>query len=109
MRTVDELERTWRGDLNGAICRHCCFLPMKFLASHHHLATATLATNYALAHAEVGTGFIGRDLESANELNDLVHSSGSGTNVNALVPEPATLVMLMFAAAGWCLRRSRAA
>jgi hypothetical protein len=25
------------------------------------------------------------------------------------VPEPATLVLLMFAAAGWCLRRGRAA
>ena len=25
------------------------------------------------------------------------------------VPEPATLVLLMFAAAGWCLRRHRAA
>jgi hypothetical protein len=34
--------------------------------------------------------------------------SGSGASANAAVPEPATLVLLMFAAAGWCLRRGRA-
>jgi hypothetical protein len=35
--------------------------------------------------------------------------SGSGASANAAVPEPATLTLLMFAAAGWCLRRGRAA
>ena len=46
--------------------------------------------------------------------------SGTGTNspanfanqsgsVNLAVPEPATFVLLVIAAAGWCLRRSRAA
>jgi hypothetical protein len=35
--------------------------------------------------------------------------SGAGTTANATVPEPATLVLLMFAAAGWSLRRGRAA
>ena len=35
--------------------------------------------------------------------------SGSGTGANATVPEPTTLVLLMFAAAGWCLRPRRAA
>jgi len=35
--------------------------------------------------------------------------SGSGATANAAIPEPATLVLMMFAAAGWCLRRSRAA
>jgi gluconolactonase len=33
--------------------------------------------------------------------------SGSANNVNAAVPEPATLVLMMFAAAGWCLQRGR--
>ena len=31
--------------------------------------------------------------------------SGTGASANAAVPEPATLVLLMFAAAGWCLMR----
>jgi T5SS/PEP-CTERM-associated repeat protein len=35
-------------------------------------------------------------------------SSGSAS-ANAAVPEPATLVVLMFTAAGWCLRRRRRA
>ena len=35
--------------------------------------------------------------------------SGSGASANTTVPEPTTLVLLMFAAAGWCLRRGRAA
>ncbi len=35
--------------------------------------------------------------------------SGAGTITNAVVPEPATLTLLMFAAVGWCLRRGRAA
>ena len=35
--------------------------------------------------------------------------SGSGANANAAVPEPTTLVQLMFAVASWCLRRVRAA
>jgi hypothetical protein len=35
--------------------------------------------------------------------------SGSGVSANAAVPEPATLVLLMIVAAGWCLRRRRAA
>ena len=35
--------------------------------------------------------------------------SGSSVSVNSAVPEPATPVLLMLAAAGWCLRRSRSA
>jgi T5SS/PEP-CTERM-associated repeat protein len=34
---------------------------------------------------------------------------GSGATVNAAVPEPSTLVLLIFAAAGWCFRRGRTA
>ncbi|MCC7087199.1 MAG: PEP-CTERM sorting domain-containing protein, partial [Pirellulales bacterium] len=34
--------------------------------------------------------------------------SGSGAATNTTVPEPATLLMMMFAATGWCLRRGRA-
>ena len=34
--------------------------------------------------------------------------SGAGASANAAVPEPDTLVLMMFAAAGWCFRRRRA-
>jgi gluconolactonase len=33
--------------------------------------------------------------------------SGSANNVNATVPEPATILLMVFAAAGWCLQRGR--
>ena len=36
-------------------------------------------------------------------------TAGSGASATATVPEPATLMLLMCAAAGWCLRRGRAA
>jgi hypothetical protein len=39
----------------------------------------------------------------------LSSASASAEPQSAAVPEPATLVMLKFAAAGWCLRRRRAA
>jgi hypothetical protein len=35
--------------------------------------------------------------------------SGAGASSYAAVPEPATLVLLIFVAAGWCLWRGRAA
>jgi YHYH protein len=38
-----------------------------------------------------------------------IGGSGSGASANAAVPEPATMVLLMFAAAVWCLPRRRAA
>jgi hypothetical protein len=33
--------------------------------------------------------------------------NGTGASANAAVPEPTTLVLLMFVAAGWCLQRGR--
>jgi fibronectin-binding autotransporter adhesin len=35
--------------------------------------------------------------------------SGAGATMNATIPEPSTLVLLMFTGAGWCLRQGRAA
>jgi hypothetical protein len=34
---------------------------------------------------------------------------GSGATTSAAVPEPTTILLLMFGVAGWCLRRRRAA
>lgn len=36
-------------------------------------------------------------------------ASGFGSSLSAAVPEPATVLMLMFAVAGWCLQHARAA
>ena len=41
--------------------------------------------------------------------NHMRPGSGAGATALAAVPEPATLVLLMFAAVGLCLRRGRAA
>ena len=38
-----------------------------------------------------------------------VSGSGAGASANATVPEPATFVLLMLLAAGWCIRRGRPA
>jgi hypothetical protein len=35
--------------------------------------------------------------------------SGSGSSANTAVPEPATVVLLILPASGWCLRRRRTA
>jgi hypothetical protein len=36
-----------------------------------------------------------------------IAGGGSGASASAAVPEPTTLVPLMFAAVGWCLQRRR--
>jgi len=57
-----------------------------------------LGTIYAQDHYNIWRGNFGETL-----------GSGSGASANATIPEPTTLVMLMLAAAGWCLWRHRAA
>jgi T5SS/PEP-CTERM-associated repeat protein len=57
-----------------------------------------LGTTYALSDYDVWRTHFGQTA-----------GGGAGAIVSAAVPEPTTLGLLMFAAAGWCLRRGRAA
>jgi endo-1,4-beta-xylanase len=69
----------WRKDNNTAVT-----LP-------NDATPGTSATDYTVWRANFGQ----------------IAGSGSSASANAAVPEPATFVLLMFAAAGWYLRRGR--
>ena len=60
-----------------------------------------LGTTYTQTDYDVWRAHFGQSAPGAG--------SGSGAIANSAVPEPTTLALLMFAAASWCLRRSRAA
>ncbi len=56
------------------------------------------------------TGMVGQaDYNSWRSHFGQTAGSGSGAMANAAIPEPATPVLLLFAAACWCLRRGRTA
>jgi hypothetical protein len=65
-------------------------------------------TDY-VAWRSLGTTYTQNDYNAWRAHFGQTAGSGSGTSANATVPEPATLVLLMFAAAGWCFRRRRSA
>ena len=57
-----------------------------------------------------GTGAVDNGDYSCWRANfGVMAGGGPSAAMNAGVPEPATLALLIFAAMGWCLRRSRAA
>ncbi len=64
------------------------------------------AADYVLGRKQGGTA---TQYTTWNSHFGQIGGSGSGASANAAVPEPATVVLLMFAVARWCLRRSRAA
>jgi hypothetical protein len=65
------------------------------------------AADYAIWRIGLGTTYMQSDFDVWRAHFGETIGSGSGINTNAAVPEPSTLVLLMFAAAGWSLRRSR--
>jgi hypothetical protein len=70
---------------------------------------ANQGTNNVLANDPIG-GTIGAAQFSQWRAHfGQTAGSGAGALANAAVPEPATLLLIMFAASGWCLRRGRAA
>jgi hypothetical protein len=57
----------------------------------------------------LGTTFMQADYDLWRAHFGQTAGSGAGTAANSAVPEPATRVLLMFAVAGWCVRRGPAA
>ncbi len=66
------------------------------------------AADYVVWRKGLGTTYTQSDYDVWRSHFGQTAGSGAGASSNATVPEPATLVLLMFAAAGWCLRRGRA-
>jgi hypothetical protein len=67
------------------------------------------AADYAVWRKGLGITYTQADYDVWRAHFGQTAGSGAGASANAAVPEPATLVLLMFAAAGWCLRLRRAA
>jgi hypothetical protein len=70
---------------------------------------AVNAADYVLWRKGLGTPYTQFDYNVWRSHFGQTTGSGSGATASAAVPEPSTLVLLIFAAARWCLRRRRAA
>jgi hypothetical protein len=67
------------------------------------------AAQYIVWPKGVGTNYTQIEYNVSSSHFGQIALSGPHANAIAAVPEPATVVMLMFAAASLCLRRRRAA
>jgi hypothetical protein len=67
------------------------------------------AADYVVWRKGLGTTYLQNDYAIWRSHFGETASSGSGVITNVAVPEPATIVMLMLAVAGWCLRQGRPA
>src|SRR5262249_6236854 len=63
------------------------------------------AADYTVWRKGLGTTYTQSDFNAWRTHFDQTSGSGPGASLNSAVPEPATLTLLMFGAAGWCLRR----
>ena len=67
------------------------------------------AADYIVWRQGMGVTYMPSDFDIWRAHFGQTADSGAGTTVNAAVPEPTTLVLLILAAGGWCLRRGRTA
>jgi hypothetical protein len=65
------------------------------------------ATDYVVWRKGLGTTYMPSDFNVWRANFGAMAGSGSVAGANIAVPEPATLVLLMFAVAGWCLGQRR--
>jgi hypothetical protein len=67
------------------------------------------AADYVVWRDGLGPTFTVNDYDVWRSHFGQTDGSGASVNMNVAIPEPATLMLLMFAAAGWCLLRGQAA
>jgi hypothetical protein len=67
------------------------------------------AADYVVWRIGLGTKYTQNDYNVWRAHFGQPAGSGAGAIANVAIPEPATLVLLMFAAASWCFGRGRAA
>ena len=65
--------------------------------------------DYVLWRKGLGTTYTQNDYAIWRSQFGQTAGSGTGARVNAAIPEPASLTLLMLTATGWCVRRVRAA
>jgi T5SS/PEP-CTERM-associated repeat protein len=82
---------------------------VNFLPGDFNRDGAVDAADYVVWRKGLGTTFTPSDYDVWRANVGQMAGSGSGANANAAVPEPATLTLMILAAAGWSLRRRRAA
>jgi hypothetical protein len=67
------------------------------------------AADYVVWRDGLGLTYTVNDYDVWQSHFGQTYGSGASVDMNASIPEPATLMLLMFAAAGWSLLRCQAA
>jgi subtilase family protein len=80
-------------------------LPTTFVPGDYNQNGVVDAADYAVWRKGLGTTFTSADYDVWRAHFGQIAGSGASASANVAISEPATLVLLMFAATNWCLRR----